>query len=365
MLSLDDSRTPLPRSLLDSRGGFAWWYLDWIGPDGTSLVLIPSFGLPFLPGYASAARRGEAPTAGALPSLSVAVSRRDHSSFYLLQTYAPSRSRWNEAGMVLGDSTFDSRLVDGRRRFTAVLDCPIPGTTDRLTGTVHLDAPSIQLPEVEPGAHRWTPLGIGEATVDLRAGEHPIAQGTGRAYHDRNGCPLPLEQLGIQHWIWGRAAFEDGELIHYLLWPEDGTEPRAIALWVDRDGRATSLTPRIRSRHQRWGWFGMPWWRTLELTLPSGETAVVHSRAVVDDGPFYLRFHTRVQLGDRVASGVAEAVRPGRVDGDWMRPLVRMAVHDQTGPSSMWLPLFSGRVEDRVARLLGRRSLPVPVGSSA
>ena len=36
------------RGVLDTPG-FAWWYLDVVDAEGTGLVLIWSFGLPFLP----------------------------------------------------------------------------------------------------------------------------------------------------------------------------------------------------------------------------------------------------------------------------------------------------------------------------
>ena len=53
MLSLTSPDTPLDRTLLDVAGGFAWWYLDLVDERGDGLVLIWSFGLPFLPGYAA------------------------------------------------------------------------------------------------------------------------------------------------------------------------------------------------------------------------------------------------------------------------------------------------------------------------
>jgi len=56
---------PLDRRLLEAPGGFAWWYLDALDARGDGLVVIWSFGLPFLPGYRSASRRGLAPPARA------------------------------------------------------------------------------------------------------------------------------------------------------------------------------------------------------------------------------------------------------------------------------------------------------------
>ena len=51
--------TPVPpgladQALLDVPGGFLWCYLDLVDATGDGLVLVVSFGLPFLPGGSSA-----------------------------------------------------------------------------------------------------------------------------------------------------------------------------------------------------------------------------------------------------------------------------------------------------------------------
>ena len=56
-----------------------------------------------------------------------------------------------------------------------------------------------------------------------------------------------LHELGIAHWLWGRAPFPDGDLVHYVLWPEGGGDPEAMLLHIGRDGR----TPRPERRRHR------------------------------------------------------------------------------------------------------------------
>ena len=73
MISLRfDPRFPAPEALT-APGGFVWWYLDLTDGAGNGVVLIWSFGLPFLPGYADAARKGQGQSPASRPSLNVAV----------------------------------------------------------------------------------------------------------------------------------------------------------------------------------------------------------------------------------------------------------------------------------------------------
>lgn len=357
MIAIDDGARPLPRTVLDPAGGFAWWYVDHLGADGAAVVLIPSFGLPFLPGHGGAARAGRAPPASAAPSLAVSVVHRDRPAFYLLQRYAPSQASWSEGELRLGNSRFFSERKGDRHVFHAEIDCSVPHTTERLCGVLHLEGPAHRLATTTPASpHRWTPLTAGTATVDLTVGDRTLASGPGRAYHDRNGSDVPLHALGIREWVWSRNAFPDGELVTYTLWPESGGAPEIHAYWLRRDGRFDVVADGVVTGRRSLGRFGMPWWRRMAFEKGGRERFTLDTRAVVDDGPFYLRLHTEARRADgAVGPGVAEVVRPGRVDLAPLRPLVRMAVHDTAGPNSPWLPLFSGTLDDRWARLLATR----------
>ena len=353
LISLDDSTNPISPSVGDHEGGFAWWYFDWIGPEGESVVVIASFGLPFLPGHGSAARDGSAPPARSCPSLNVVVTRKGTNALYLLQRYEEHDATWSDTEMRLGASVLRTETRDGRRVFEAVLDCPLPRTSDRLRGRIVLDAASLRFGDAAPGAlHRWTPLGVGDASVELCVGERDLVRGVGRAYHDRNASPVHLGGLGIRHWLWSRTPLPSGDLVTYLLWPEGGGEPRIIARHLGLDGAVRPLEGSVERSGTRLAWCGMPWWRRIRLNSPEGVYTIDHTE-VIDDGPFYLRLHTRVQAPDgSTGGGVAEAVRPGRVDWPLTRPFVRMAVHDLRGSNSFWVPLFAGEKRGRVARLL-------------
>ena len=367
MLSVAPIDTDAARRAMSSRGGFLWWYLDAVDAEGNGCVIIWSYGLPFLPGYAAAERRGRAPAARERPSLNVAVYREGALDCYLLQEYDPGQVEWRpEAGRWRFGET---EIAADRREVSVALDCPIPGG-ERLRGRVLVEGkrpsfstagrPSRRIGATDGAApieHRWCPrIVAGEADIDLRAGDREHYRFGGRAYHDANCGVTPFHRLGIDCWIWGRCPFGDREIVFYGLWPDDEGDPSYRVFDVGPSGEWRETGEIAFARESgRWNLGGMRWWERLELAGPS-ETdwspLSVEMRDVVDSGPFYMRFLTRATSGDREATGVAELIRPHRIDLARHRPLVRMRVQQVADRNSAWLPLFSGPKRGRVRRLL-------------
>lgn len=341
-------------------GGFAWWYADLIAPSGDGAALIWSYGLPFLPGYAGAARRGQPERPRARPSVNVVAYRAGRPSVYLLQEYAEAEADGiADTGVQrIGACRFARWVENGRLRLDAELDCALPGGGERLTGTLRVEgtargADALAHPGGAP--HLWTPLS-GPATGELllRLGGQTVAEVRGRGYHDRNTGDCPLHTLGMDRWIWGRFPFADRERIAYLLWPADGGAPRAIGLEVRADGTTGHQGPlRIRSCGRRWAPVGPHLPAEIELGWEGRRWLALRTRRPADVGPFYLRFlcEAEDERGER-ALGWGEIVRPERVDLALHRPFVQMRVHRTAGPNSPWLPLFSGPRRGRVRRLM-------------
>ena len=355
MLSLTRADVPPRRATLDAPGGFSWWYGDIVDAAGNGLVVIGAWGLPFLPGYAAAARRGAPERAGSRPSLNLALYEAGRPVAYLLQE---TPGEWvSDTCWRFGDSVLTSEIVNGERRLHATIDCPVAGTSARMVGALEIvGRPRVSGPD-EPadGPHRWTPLATparGEASFSLGDGfRFAVA---GRAYHDRNECEVPLASLGIGEWLWGRAPLGDDEVVWYLLWPEGGGAPTAWGLRLSPDGRTTpveGLTVRLAERRR--SVYGLAWWDHVSLDVSGDTWLTVRHGTPVEDGPFYLRFFPVVEGAGLSGRGVAELVRPDRVDLDWMRPFVRMRVRPPGAGASMWLPLFEGPAVGRAGRLLG------------
>lgn len=361
MLSIGAADQALSVEALEAPGGFMWWYADLVSPEGDGVVLIWAFGLPFLPGRESAARRGAGTPGRSQPSLAVSVYEGGRPAFYLLQEYDEDDA---EVDVVtgrcrLGESRFWSRVEDGRRVVTVELDMPVPASP-RLTGTLHLDGEALRNPRADlpaEGWHVWAPLATatpGHARLQL--GDRLLTDVVGRAYHDCNGSVAPLSGLGIREWAWGREAQGDHEDVHYVLWPDGGGAPEAHLLRLGADGRVEVEAAEVISASRRYGTWGLPWHRELRLLgLDSGRERVVRPGAAIDDGPFYLR--------SLLGTGTAEWVRPGRVDLGFMRPFVDMCVHRPKGRNAMLLPFFTGERATRWRRLMRpeRPALPVVV----
>jgi hypothetical protein len=359
LISLSPPDRRLDRTLLEAPGGFLWWYVDLVDDNGNGLVLIWSFGLPFLPGYASRARQGRAQTPAERPSLNLSIYRGGELDFYLLQEYQPGEVSWSPTEDVwqFGETRIETSVEGGRLHLGADLDCAVQGSSERLVGRIELDG-VCRKPggEVDQASHHdWTPrLGPARGRCDIAHADHRW-QLQGRAYHDRNGGSLPLHDIGIDYWLWGRVPQEDRELIYYLLWADGDARPVCKGLSIDADGTTElydDLEVELRGERKNMG--GLIWWETIALFRGDQLWLTVENTDVVDSGPFYMRYLTQAEgMRGPSARGIGELVKPDRIDLDRHRPLVRMRVHDLGGDNSMWLPLFTGPKTGRVRRLLG------------
>ena len=339
------------RDLLDARGGFVWWYLDLVNDDGDGLVSIWSYGLPFLPGYASSSRSGSPQRVGDRPSLNLAVYRAGVPVFYTLQEFEPDHVAWGDDRIFqFGDNSLQIDLKTGRA--DARFDLPIAGSDDRLRGDVSIrgSAPTIETDSADSGTvddHLWGPL-LTPATgdVDLRW-QHTECTFSGDAYVDRNASAKPLHELGFEKWTWGRARVGDVEKVYYVLWPDDGGAPTAIGFeFGETVSRRVELDVTFFAPET--GFAGMPWFRSFKLFENGRVWLEGSTQSVVDNGPFYIRGQFFCVGG---SVGVFEWCEPRRIDLARHRFLVKMRVQNPRR-NSIWLPLFAGPSNDRVNRLL-------------
>lgn len=360
MIEIGSTSGEVSPDLLASPGGFVWWYVDLVAPGGDGAVLIWSYGLPFLPGYAGAARRGAPQTPAARPSVNLAVYRRGVPSFYLLQEY-PSAGADVVSGLSseqrIGRCVFRRSLDKLRCTVDAEIDCELPGGAGRVTGTVRVEgaARSAEADAAQGDPpHVWTPLtgpATGELSLSIDGGE--AIRIAGRAYHDRNWGRVPLHALGIDRWMWGRFPFEDREAVYYLLWPSGGGAPIHLGIEIGADGATRRMDLDVTLGRGRRAFGGLM--RPERISMRAGGRAwldVVHTHTV-DAGPFYLRMLSEGRdSAGRAVTGWSELCVPDRVDLPIHRPFVRMRVHRTAGPNSPWLPLFTGPRAGRAARLL-------------
>jgi len=352
-------------AVLRAAGGFTWFYVDLVDQHGGGATVIWSWGLPFLPGYAGAARAGRPQLPIERPSVNVVVYSGGRERFYLLSELPADQCAWGDDGRSwrLGDCTFRWTDTPGppggapTRTLQATLDLALP-TGGRATGELRLSGPLRRDPPGGGGpasTHQWTPMvAAGRGSLELRTPDGDLRV-EGRAYHDRNSASRPLHALGIQSWWWGRLALPGRDLIFYRLIPSaPGAAPRDLVVEFAADGSCrVRENAGLRTGRLRRSLWGLRWPGGATFADPDGRPVQVEVSALLDNGPFYQRHLLRGRCGDEEGHGIGENLVPDRVDTDLLRPLVRMRVHRAAGPNSMWLPLFSGDSRGRVRRLLG------------
>jgi hypothetical protein len=356
---------------MQTPGAFCWWYADLVDDHGDGVVLIWSFGLPFLP----QARKRRTPAGR--PALNVVMYRRHREEFYLLQELGPAEaafsSRLGFSSWRLGETRITSCERDGRVVLDAAVDAPVPASASRLTGRVQLHGPRVRVGRRPLGArgddvHVWAPHLAGSAGVaELEWGDD-VARVSGRGYFDANASAKPLHELGISAWRWGRVGIGGRELVFYDVQPEDGDAlANRYVFVVEPDGAMRMQpAPTLEWRRPRRSLYGLTHHRELHV-MGSDLDVSVRFDALVDDGPFYQRSLASATClaSGATGHGTAELVVPPRVDLPWQRPFVRMRRHAVNGDNSMWLPLFSGCRRGRIGRLVSQLWSPWPRSSSS
>ena len=345
----------LPENLvLDAPGGFAWWYCDLIDAKGDGIVLIAFLGLPFLPGYQLDRER---PVDH--PGLNFVVYRDGKPAFYLLQEYGhaetvlqPTAWTWQFGASHLALEWRDSNVT-----LTGTLDLEVPGTHERCKVSLRVQGPESRIaPAHGDPRHVWCPIApSAEGRVELACGDEAPWSVVGRAYVDANASRVPLGELGLASWQWGRLAFPERELVYYAMTPEGGAAEQPLVLSVPHGGAAArnDVTDLVWEEKRR-NFYGLSFHERTTLHDPDGNAVDVTVKHVVEEGPFYLRFLLEAHCaatGER-GRGFAELVDVARIDREWQRPFVRMRTHQARGPNSMWIPLFSGPRSGRAMRLL-------------
>jgi hypothetical protein len=336
---------------LNSRGGFAWWYIDAVDAKGNGCVVVWSFGLPFLPG----SRKGE--RAATRPCIHFAAFRDFKPEIYQLTQYEAVDAEISpECGSGrIGRSSFRISEDIAGVRAQLELDEPMSGTSERLRVSLSVSGSSVRVSssrssesEEPSSVHKWCPRSV-SASASLAINGETWGKDL-RAYFDSNASTEGLHLLGIREWIWGRVSFGDKTLVYYEVTGDDGSR-RSFLFLDSRDG-LVPVSGSLRTASYRRGLYGAQAPRTLEI-----ETSELSFRlsvqAVVDDGPFYQRFLLRGQspsLGE--GSGVGELVIPGKVDVPWQRVFVNMKTLKTSGSNSKWLPLFTGTRGTRLSRLI-------------
>lgn len=354
MIQIVSADRGFDRGALENPGGFAWWYLDLLDDKGNGLVLIWSFGLPFLPGYSNII----APTIpSARPSICVAVYKGFKERFYLLQEDLAGSAHVGQGSseVTIGSSRFCIENKGGQASIAADIETSLPGSRHPLVGAVRAQGPLLRgiVDAPQSHVHTWSPiLTAVEGHARLSEGSREVIDLRGRVYLDRNASSEPLPEIGIEQWRWGHLAFAERELIFYQLLPVTGARPQSFVLSVGADGQTLVRDTELLWSGDKQDLYGLKWHRRAQMFDPLNREVTVRFGPLVDHGPFYLRFFIEAvepQSGQS-GFGFAELVQPGRIDLRLMRPFIQMRIHRKHGPNSLMLPFFSGENRGRWRR---------------
>ena len=313
MIRLDSADQPINRRVVATPGGFAWWYAEVLDPTQTGVVVIWSFGLPFLPGYMSSARRGQAETPCERAAVNIVTYRNGIPDFYVLHEYRAGDVSWDGRGSWrFGDTHFECVDEGSTRTIDAHIDIPM-AREGRLQGRLRFGGP---IPKSSAGAagseHAWTPIiapSFGTAMLTEKSTGYRF-RASGRGYVDRNASTKNLEELGIQRWFWAHSTGAEVDRVAYALWPTDGGPVQCHGFEIARNGVLSTHQLSVECVGECKRPLGMTTFDRVRFTTAHGEFLQATLDHIVDDGPFYLRYLTKSEHGH----GSAEMIEPSRID---------------------------------------------------
>ncbi len=309
-------------ALPTSSSAFDWWYVDARNAAGDGLVLIWARQLPFFRQRA--------------PAVNLAIYQQGRPALWLLEQAHLSQWRArvsaNSFVVSLGDNELRLQRRAGTIELQAELDLSVPGDIRRLTGRIEVSGPSLLQGEPARHPHRWTPIcATARVQARLAFGGAPHFALEAPGYLDRNASDVPLDQVGLRRWEWGRSRVGDRCSIWYALVGRGGERETHLLDVEGADLREQFVSSAAGVRLA--GSDNRPQRPPLILGRP------------VERGPFYSRWLAGQDT-------VVERCEVDRVFDRWHRPLVNMRRHGPSVRQSIWAPLFCGPARGRLARLL-------------
>jgi carotenoid 1,2-hydratase len=299
-------------------GGYAWWYVDALDPEGRfGLALIGFVGSVFSPYYAWARRRG---AADPLDHCSLNVGLYGPRHHWTMTERGRASVARTPGELAIGPSAMrwdGSSLRIDIDEITA----PLPR---RIRGTIRLH-PRVTVDRYftleASGRHRWRPyMPLADVEVDLTS---PPLRWRGTGYCDFNAGAEPLEDAFFD-WQWTRTHLPGGRTaVSYNARPRIGT-PTSLNLRMDRDSIFVSDAPRPRVALPRTAW-GLERYATVD----PGTAARVLRR--MENGPFYARSLLGATLDGGPVLAVHETLSLDRFAAAWVQAMLPFRMPRNSG----------------------------------
>ena len=330
---------------MQEAGAYEWWYFDAEDTlSGISLVLIWFSGFPFSPYYTNHYEKWKKRITSIPPHPS------DYSGFSF-QLYEHGREIINfikEGEAELFDSSHSAIGVrfennsftynSERDEYLLDIDFSFPVRHKKVKAALVFKVVRRVVYEKKDAnnngkvpLHQWL-LSVPKAEVygnieiisqpESRVLTLPVS-GTG--YHDHNLGAMPMQEY-ISRWYWGRAFSGRFDLIYYVVFfRNDDYQPLSLLLIQDNVKKSAVVHDAVHFSESnfRKGLFSPHHSRDLEVHYDTS-TVRIHHNKVLDSGPFYLRFESKISLQAdgcciEDVQGISEFLNPVRLQSRFMR----------------------------------------------
>jgi carotenoid 1,2-hydratase len=329
---------------LDDPGSYEWWYFDAEDEaQGISIVFIWFAGFPFSPYYINhyeawkSSARQDRPHPGNYAGFSFQLYENGQEVVNFIKEGRDGLfdSVFPEIGARFEENSF---FYDSSKdEYNLTVDFFFPARRKRVRGSfsfrpLHRFDFRLDNDGLAVSGHRlqWL-LSVpkadvkGEILIDGLSGARRDIRFQGSGYHDHNLGTTPMYE-SIDRWYWGRAFSGRYDLVYYVIFLRGSSSvPLAVMLLNDNEsGLQTVLEDvRISEEHFTRGLFAPSHGKTLCLR-EGGVSVEVRHQDVLDAGPFYLRYASRLSIDvdgyrkDEVR-GISEFLNPVALQSRSMR----------------------------------------------
>ncbi len=328
-----------------SSGGYEWWYFDGRSLDERfSFVIIFYEGNSFSTRYNGALLDGKSAMPAEYPAISISVYENGNPIYYSFTEFDSSDCSFSEEAPLveIGPHRMEEIGDDQKLIYKLDLDETL-ASGDQLEGTITFESLRSQSAILESdqqtsAGHTWNlvqPRADVQAVFTIqgiRDSSNEI-QFQGRGYHDHNTGREPMHKE-FTDWYWGRFHFDSATLVYYVMNHQDEKQHQA---WLISKNNAELLHTfdQVDLADNGFTLFGLQPYRKIGLRSDEAEIQVQH-RQVVDNGPFYQRYHSdaflRVPDSNIVEQqqGISEYLYPDRINARVFWPFVNMRIRYKT-----------------------------------
>ncbi len=312
---------------------YEWWYFDALSADKEwSMVIIFYQGNPFSGNYIEGSYSKDPEQ---YPAISISVYKQGKAEYYSFLEFPASKFLWDEEEdfhCSIGGCAFRRTVLADTVEYELNLNQTLDSghsISGKLKFIGNRAKSSLIQSESPTDNHAWNLLlprskVVGSVKIAGKTDSYHIGF-HGNGYHDHNIGFEPMSK-SFKDWYWGRVHFKNYTLIYYIMNGHKDKQHQAWLISTDNQEIAGHLDFIDLKNHKK-NWLGLESYRDIKL---SGVLGTIHIRqnSVIDNGPFYQRFHAEAEFNDvngtEIKTGISEYIHPKRIEDKSYWWMVRM-----------------------------------------